>query len=248
MKKNLVISFILCFFAGSVLSQDTKDSTYLDTAKTEFKNAVKVNVAAAAFKNFSLYYGRQINKHWDVLLGAGYKFKGKIPEIFSISNVVITSSTQGVKGFSITPEVRYNFWSKKWGEASGLYLGAYGRITKYYGDIAFNYWNGTDYIDVGGAGSMREFGLGLQLGYQFKLGERFLVDMMFMGPRTSFHRLKVELDSQFASDVLPLIEEEINKKLAWWGMDPISIPTDASAVVDFRFNNFRYAVGIGYLF
>jgi hypothetical protein len=71
---------------------------------------------------------------------------------------------------------------------------------------------------------------------------------MFMGPRTSFQRLKMEMNSDFASEIIPLIEEEINKRLAYWGMDPISIPTDPNAVIDFRFNNFRYAVGIGYRF
>ena len=95
---------------------------------------------------------------------------------------------------------------------------------------------------------MQEYGVGLQLGYQFTIKKRLIIDLLFMGPRTSFQRLKLELDSQFASEIIPRIEEEINERLDWWGMDPISIPTDANAVIDFRFPNFRYAIGIGFLF
>ena len=58
----------------------------------------------------------------------------------------------------------------------------------------------------------------------------------------------MELDSQFAEEVIPLIEDEINKRLEWWGMDPISIPTDAAVETAFRFNNFMYTVSVGYMF
>jgi hypothetical protein len=36
---------------------------------------------------------------------------------------------------------------------------------------------------------------------------------MFMGPRTSFQRLKMEMNSDFASEIIPLIEQEIKKGL-----------------------------------
>jgi hypothetical protein len=60
---------------------------------------------------------------------------------------------------------------------------------------------------------MQEYGLGLQLGYQFVIKKRLLVDLMFMGPRTSFQRLKMEMNSDFASEIIPLIEQEIKKGL-----------------------------------
>jgi hypothetical protein len=109
-------------------------------------------------------------------------------------------------------------------------------------------FTGTRYIDVGGAGDLMEYGIGLELGYQFVFRERWIVDLMFMGPRSSFQQLRLVLDSQFAEDVIPQIEEELNDKLAWFGMGPVSIPTDAEAKVNFGFTNFRYSLSIGFLF
>ncbi|MEN8156484.1 MAG: DUF3575 domain-containing protein [Bacteroidota bacterium] len=241
MRKNILpLLSLMLLITAPAHCQETKDSTY--------KHAVKMNVAALGFKNLSFYYEHRLNEHWSMQLGTGYKLGGKIPKLIGLGDFVIASDTRGVKGFSLTPEVRYHFGNYTWGDLSGLYAGMYGRTTRLFGELEFKYWDGTQYIDIGGAGDMREFGLGIQIGYKVFIKERWVVDLMFMGPRSSFQRLKLELDSQFASDIIPLIEEEINKRLEWWGMDPISIPDNVSAEVDFRFNNFRYAIGVGYLF
>ncbi len=225
-----------------LLSQESQDTIY--------RNIVKINMAAAVFRNVSLFYERQFNDRWSAQLGAGYWIGGQIPAFMGLGDFVIESKSQGIRGFSITPEARYHFGNCDCGDQTGLYLGLYGRLTKYYGDVTFNYWNesSSSYIDVGGAGDIREFGAGLQLGYQFTIKKRILVDFLFMGPRLSFYRLNLEVDSDFASRIIPQIEEEINERLDWWGIDPISIPVDASTVVDFRFNSLRYAIAIGYMF
>lgn len=241
MKKFFCLLMLLLLSGlAPVFGQPDKD--------TIFHNTVKLNVAAGYFRNLSLFYERKLNDHWSLQMGAGSKFGGKIPKIIGLGNVVLTSNTGGIKGFSFTPEARYHFRFCDCNDWTGLYAGVYARYTRLFGDMVFNFWNGNEYIDVGGAGDMREYGFGLQLGYQFVFKKRFIVDLMFMGPRTSFQKLKLELDSDFAADVIPLIEEELNKRLEWMGMDPVSIPTDPSASVKFRFSNFRYGVGIGYLF
>lgn len=176
------------------------------------------------------------------------KWGGDIPKFIGLGDFVVTSSSKGISGFSLTPEARYHFRNCDCNDQTGLYIGAYGRATRFQGELEFKYWNGNEYLDIGGAGSMQEYGIGLQLGYQFTIKKRVIIDLLFMGPRISSQRLKLELDSQFASEIIPRIEEEINERLDWWGMDPISIPTDANAVIDFRFANFRYAIGIGFLF
>ena len=237
---------------AAVLLSSTIQAQVLEEARVQENSkrshTVKLNLAAAAFRKVTAYYEYGFNERWSAQLGAGYKFMGKIPHWMGLGNFVITSESRGIKGLSLSPEVRYHFWNNQCDERSGLYLGVYGRFTKLYGDIAFKYWNGNQYIDVGGAGDMREFGLGLQLGYELVIRERWVVDLIFMGPRFSTQKLKLELDSQFAQEVIPKIEEEINRRLESLGMKPISIPTDPSAEIRFGFRNFRYAIGIGYRF
>lgn len=235
---SLVLGFLLVS-AGSA-AQQNKDSIYY--------NSVKWNVAGLGFNNISMFYERTLNDHWSVQLGAAYKFGGDIPEFLGLGQIAVEVESGGLTGYSLSPEGRYYFWNKRCDERSGLYLGAYGRIADFTGNLTFYYWDGTDYVDIGGAGDIQEYGLGLQLGYQVTLGKHWLVDLMFMGPRTSFHRLKLELDSDFLEEVIPIIEDELNEKLAWWGMDPVTLTEESTVKIDFRFSNFRYGIGVGYRF
>jgi hypothetical protein len=243
--RNITVLFLtfLLPVINPLVARETKDTIKHHT--------VKANILAPTFfRNLSLYYEYGLNEHWSLQLGAAYKFGGSIPAFIGLGGFVVSSESSGIRGYSVAPEARYYFSNCNCGNQKGLYLGFYGKVLKLYGDITFSYWSDSQsrYIDIGGSGDMREFGFGFQLGYQFTIRERFMVDLMFMGPRTSFHHLKLEMDSQFASEVIPRIEDEINERLAWWGIDPVSIPKEGSTTVDFRFNNFRYAIAIGYRF
>ncbi len=207
-----------------------------------------MNVAAGYFRNVSLFYERYFREKWSFQMGAGYKVNGKLPKVVGLSDFVITSNTHGIRGLSLAPEVRYHFRQCDCDRMTGLYAGAYGKFTWLYGDLTFNHWNGTNYVDVGGAGDLKEFGMGLQLGYEFIFKKRFLVDLYFMGPRFSFEYLSMNVDSDFAQEVIPKIEEELNKRLEALGLDPVEIPVSPEFTVDFHMNNFRYGIGVGYIF
>ena len=254
-KKTCTLIAALLLISYSMYAQDTLDSTQniLDSTQNKmdssYRNAVKLNMAAFIFENTSWQYERYLNQHWSLQLGAGFKWGGNIPKVLGLGNFIVTSDTKGIQGYSITPEARYYFNNCLCqGPLTGLYAGVYTRMTRLFSNLRFNYWNGAEYIDIGGAGDLRELGIGAQLGYQFTIRNRFLVDLMFMGPRISRNRLKFELDSDFAEEVIPMIEDEINKKLEYLGIDPISIPTSTSAEVNFGFRYFRYAISIGFLF
>ncbi len=242
MLKNFLFTIsISVMYAVSAYSQTANDSTYLNT--------IKMNTAALVFNNISIQYERQFDERWSIQMGAGYKWGGGIPKVLGLGDFIISSKTTGLRGFSFTPEVRYYFKPCECpGERSGLYGGVYTRYTSLYGDLRLHYWDGEKYMDVGGTGAMQEMGIGLQLGYQLVIKKRFVIDLMFMGPRRSFQKLNFEVDSDFAADIIPLIEAEINKRLEYLGMDPISIPVSGSVEAKFGFTNFRYSIGIGYMF
>jgi hypothetical protein len=137
-KQNMIhwvtVALIICFLLPSVaISREPKDTIY--------PNAIKLNLAGAAFRNLSLYYERQINDRWSAHLGAGYKFGGGIPEFVGLGNFVIASESNGIRGFSVTPEARYHFRQCGCDTPTGLYLGAYFRATRYYGEVTFNFWD-----------------------------------------------------------------------------------------------------------
>ena len=220
-----------------------------DTIVTDYKNTVKVNSAALLLSNLSLLYERKLNTHWTVLTGAGYRWGGSVPKAFGLGEVIVSSKTNGITGFSITPEVRYYFnFCECGGPPSGFYAGLYGRYTKYWGSLNFHFWNGSEYKEALVASNLRELGAGLQLGYQFVFKQRWTVDIMFAGPRLSTYKLSGNLDSEDMEALISIIEEEINKKLDWLGMDPISIDPSTEFETNFGFRNFRYAIGFGILF
>lgn len=220
-----------------------------DSIVPDYKNIMKVNTAALLFSNVSLLYERKLNEHWTVLAGTGYRWGGSVPKVLGLGDVIVSSETNGITGFSITPELRYYFnFCECGGSPSGLYAGLYGRFTKYYGSLTFNVWNGSEYYDALVTSNLRELGGGLQLGYQFIFKQRFTVDFMFAGPRLSTYKLKADLDSDDLEALVSAIEEGINERRAAIGMDPISIDPSAELEANFGFKNFRYAIGVGFLF
>lgn len=239
--KSIFLLSLAVMLCVPVHSQAATDTTH--------KNTIKINTVAIAMNNVSLLYERQLNTHWSLSAGAGYRWGGDIPKVFGLGNVIVSSSTRGLQGYSFTPEVRYYFnYCECGGGQTGFYAGLYGRYTKFYGDLTFNFWNGSEFLDVGGIGNLRELGVGIQLGYQFVFAKRFSVDIMFAGPRKSFNKLTLSLDSRYLEELATVIEEEINKRLEWLGKDPITIDPQPETEVNFSFTNFRYGIAIGYRF
>jgi hypothetical protein len=219
-----------------------------DTTRLLYPNTLKVNVVSAFFSKATLAYERQINDRWSVLAGVGYKFRGKIPEIAGVSDFMFASATNGLRAYTFYAETRYRILGCDCRGPEGLYAGAYIATNKFWGDLVFKYWTGNEYIDVGGQGDLLEAGIGLELGYQFVFRDRFILDIMFMGPRRSYQQMNVNLDSQYAEQVLQKLEERINGMLEFMGVDPVEIPKESSSSVNFGFNNFRYAISFGYRF
>jgi hypothetical protein len=95
---------------------------------------------------------------------------------------------------------------------------------------------------------LREYGIGLQVGYQFTVRDRFVVDLMFFGPRRATNRLNLDLESDYAEEVIELLEEELNNLLDNVGIDPVSLTVSTEPRFNFGFNYFRYGISIGYKF
>ena len=83
-----------------------------------YYNAVKLNTAGLIFNNISTIYERNLNGRWSVLMGTGYRWGGDMPKVLGLGNLIVTSDTKGLRGFSLTPEVR-SMWMWRWPLISG---------------------------------------------------------------------------------------------------------------------------------
>ena len=71
---------------------------------------------------------------------------------------------------------------------------------------------------------------------------------MFAGPRLAKNKMTFSVDSDYADEVIPIIEEEINEKLEWLGMEPIDIEPSTELEARFGFRYLRYGISFGFLF
>jgi Protein of unknown function (DUF3575) len=242
MKRMLMFGTLLALLSPQVVNAQVKSSY-------PYKNNVKLNTLGLVLHNVSFIYERHLNEHWALLAGSGFRWGGDIPKVFGLGDLIVSSNTRGLRGYSFTPELRHYFKFCECGAApSGLYAGFYTRYTRLYGNLNFHYWTGDEFIDVVVASKFNEIGAGIQLGYQFIFKERFTVDFMFAGPRLSSNRLGFSFNSEYAEELAPIIEEEINKRLEWLGKDPISISPSGEIETRFGFRYFRYAVAFGFMF
>lgn len=250
--------YILLALLSTLAATAQVDTTQVDTTQVDitqdktlqvYRNGLKLNAMGLVFHNVSLLYERSLNEHLTLQVGTGYRWGGDLPKVFGLGDLIVSSNTRGLRGYHITPELRYYFNFCECGDSpAGFYTGLYTRYTQYYGDLNFHFWTGTEYMDAAVVSNISEMGAGIQLGYQFVFKKRFSVDFMFAGPRFSTYRLKCSIDSDYAAELAPIIEEEINRRLEWLGMDPITISPSAEIDTRVGFRNFRYAVSFGFMF
>lgn len=168
---------LLFFLSCTAGAQDTKD------------NVIKINVPALAFKNFSFQYERVVNKKQTFALAVRYRPQSSIPfqkaiaDLFTDTTVRLDLARMGNIG--ITPE--YRFYLGKKGALHGFYLGPFISFNHYSGDIPINYWaynsQTNQFIPRVAVfkGSINTFTAGLQVGAQWKLSDKFLLDWWIVG-------------------------------------------------------------------
>lgn len=214
-----------------------------------YRNALKINTVSLVFSNASLYYERHLNENMTLLLGASHRWGGDLPKIIGLGEVVLTSGTTGVKGASVSSEFRYYLDQCDCSpNPTGLYFSAYARYTRYWGELGINIWDGSQYVDMGFIGELQEAGIGAQVGYQLILRERFLIDFMIAGPRISLNWASMKIGSEYAEELFPALEDELNRRLDALGIEPIEIPASGETDFFFDYRYFRYGISLGIMF
>ncbi len=130
--------------------------------------------------------------------------------IGSIDDTVSVKRQTKASGFKFGGE--YRFYLKKenkYGAPRGVYIGPY---TSYH-----HYFNGRS-IEVNNNGTVEAgnletnldiLNIGVQLGYQFVLNNRWTIDLVFIGPSVSNYKFKAKLDGSFSFDADDITNEVI---------------------------------------
>ena len=182
MQKTIKIGaiFYLCFLCFTVNAQ--KEKNVQKEKVTEKKNIVKINLPALAFKNISLQYERKIGKRTSIAVNVHTIPFGQLPFQSTFKNIGNSSDVQydqfKLGSFGVVPEFRYYVGRK--GALHGFYIGPFVSISNYKMNLPINYNNNTKtgIFD----GKLNATTGGLQLGAQFSLGKKVVLDWWILGP------------------------------------------------------------------
>jgi predicted RNA-binding protein Jag len=256
MKYKILLSILIVFLLV-VISFAQTDSTSVKKTNLDYqyKNIVKISSLALAFKNVCLTYERAIWPGWSVSLNAGLKSKSATPNMFGIGSDRISISNDGVRGFSVTPELRYYIKSCDNFTPNGFYAAFYMRYVNYKSGVKFNYYpEFPDLSEVkyfGADISLNNFGLGLMLGYQLTIKKRFILDFIIIGPRQSWVTMKYKFDENISEEFIGNLEDYVQEIIDRFGVDhQIKIDYEGVKNLKFKYNftEVRFGIALGYAF
>lgn len=255
MKTRNLIIITLLFLCFNAWAQKDSTKTRKPAWDYEYKNVGKIGGTAAIFNNISLTYERSFKPRWTVGLNASYLVKTGIPSLFGIDSTSISISTDGIKGFAITPELRYYIKSCENQSPNGFYAGFYLKYANYYSGMQFNYYPNppsTDLAEYARADvGYSEFGVGLMVGYQLLIKERFIIDFIIIGPRKSWVTMNYEFDDSVSDEFLAELESSLQDIVDRFGFDhEVNLEKSGNRKADysFSFNTMRFGISLGFAF
>ena len=254
MKKLFIIFILASIVLGPLYSQDDPElAKYLKRREgVKYSNILKVNTLAIPFNNISISYERGVVPRFSILIAAGYKYSGNLPDLFDTENENLQIKLDQITGYSLSPELRYYLKSCDSRLLEGFYAGLYFRHTHYESLAEFNYFPDElpdEYYKASLA--LNELGIGISIGYQLMLWERLSIDFMFFGPRYSNYHLGYEFDDMVSQEFLDELNGYINEVIDRFGIDyTVDVKQDgeARASTSFSFANTRFGISIGFAF
>jgi len=253
MKKLIILLIFSIFLIELLHAQDPDLEKYLRRREgIKYPNILKINSLAVPFNNISLAYERGLVPRFSFLIGAGYKYSGDAPKIFSTEDEIIKVKLNKIQGYSITPELRYYLKTCDSRFLDGFYLGVYFRHTHYYTNADLSFFPESHQIEFYTAKVvLNEYGAGLSIGYQLMLWERLSIDFMFFGPRYSNYHVGYEFNKNVSQEFLDELSGYINEVIDRFGFDyEVNLKQDGGgrASTSFSFANTRFGLSIGFAF
>ena len=248
MKLLYTIFFILYVFMYQSFAQD---SLFISNKK----NTIRWDPTPMFLvgpKSVVLGYERIISPFQSASINIGTLVKKPFTDEYGNTIHLLDESHTG--GMLLSLDYRFYFKKRNKKPApDGIYWGPYfsyyniwfeGKSEILKNGISVN----TVYIDA----DLKMINLGMQLGYQFVIKDRFTIDLILMGPSYSFYSAKIKFAADIQLNEDSEFYEDIKKLLASIapGLNTIldEQSLDSSGRLKFGYYGFRYFVQFGYLF
>lgn len=248
---NKLVIFIT-LISASITGFSQKDSVNIKKRK----NIIRWNITPMAVigpKSIVLGYERVLKNNQSISLNVGYLEKS--PRVNKEGDIVQLFGDVKRGGFDVSLDYRFYFKNRnKYPAPDGLYWGPYASIYNLTFEGQSNVFdnNGNQINTVGIDAGLNMYNLGIQLGYQFIIMDRFSIDLILMGPSFTQYAFRMEFDAEVALDPNDPFYIGMEKFLSTIlpGSEIIldGANFNAKSNTNFSFFGFRYGVHVGYVF
>ena len=249
MRACLIISLGLI----TVFAQAQEEKAVEKAKRNDFKNVVKFNVSSQILYNNALLFGfeRVIKPHQSINISGGYI---EFPISLKLPEALALREQRKKTGYNITLDWRFYLASENKDPAPhGIYVAPFMSIHHFESDRDFTYTDSTGATKNGTMNNrINFFTIGGQLGYQFVIKRRFVVDAVLFGPGVTNYKFNVKVNGNLneidKGAIAEKIIEALREKLPL--LDDIAEHKDVSGsgVQTFWSVGFRYSISIGYRF
>lgn len=243
---------IVFIFASVLLISSIK--VFSQSTPRDFKNSVKFNVSNTLLydNSYQFSYERIIKENQSLNVFVGYQ---EFPLITIDLDDVDFDKKSNRTGFSVGADYRFFLGSiNKYKGPRGVYLAPFISFFQFGTDRDISYTN-PDTGVVSTANLSSKFNLtnvGGELGYQFVLWDRFVIDCVLFGPSVTRYKFNTKLDNDIPgldeNEVFQKVIEAIKDKFP--GIEGITGDEgiEKKGVQSVTAVGFRYNISIGYRF
>jgi hypothetical protein len=259
-KSGQITGFVLVLFAFfSFLS--TASAQMKDTAMDAHKRYPYVNIPKIEISSWLLYpssfhvaYERVLTTHTSFELFGGYNALPSYANLNITGTSLSLDKTKG--GYSFGAEFRfYLLKENKYIAPHGVYLAPYFSYYNFNSNRTLTHTDSTgDMQSVNLNSKVTFLSFGGELGYQFVLGKRIVIDCEVFGPSFTYYTFQAslngELDGLSQNEILQQVIASLKNKLPFLNSFSNGETVSKSGFTDARFPaiGFRYALNIGFAF
>jgi len=222
----------------------------------EHPNIVKLSISSWLLYPNSIHMGyeRVLNENHSIYIFGGYnQFPIKLD--LGLQNTNFTNA-RNKTGYTIGAEFRFYLPKEnKYKGPHGIYLAPY---ISYYNFSSNNTLTHTDSSGNKSSASLdmniNLLNVGFELGYQFVIAKRFIIDAEMFGPSFTYYSFKADMNGNIAgstqNETLQAVLDALKAKFPLLNdlTSSKQVYSSGSATEKFPAVGFRYAVSIGYKF
>lgn len=248
------IAFILFIFlmVSTAIVAQTSDTEPKFTK--DYKNTVKFNVTNMLLydSSFQFSYERLIKENQSINFFVGYQ---EFPMLTVNFTDIQFDRKSDRSGYSFGADYRFYLGKiNKYSGPRGVYLAPFASYFNFDSNREFNYTDpDTGIVDSADLKmKLNLFNVGVELGYQFVLWDRFVIDCVLFGPSVTSYKYNVKVNGDIPSldenKLAQIIIEKMRDKFPNIGNLSGDEEISAKGVQSLTAVGFRYNISIGYRF